>query len=503
MDTRSDEDPAAPARDDADEADLATEAIEAAAGLLVAPEGAEDTRGQNLTALASIVAAAFLVVLKLGTGLLTGSLGLISSGIEASGDVVAAVLTLLALRLGSRPADRSHPYGHRRAENLAALGEAAILTGGGIVILVEAISRLTGGGETLEPDWYVYAVIGVALVIDVSRVTVSLRTARRYGSAALRSNAFHFAGDMAGSLAVLAGFLLIDAGFEQGDTVAALVVACVIFGAAARLIFENASVLMDRAPADARDRAQEAIDALGSDIELRRLRLRESAGRYFADAVIAVPPGRAVVEGHATADHVEQAVREALPGSDVVVHIEPRRRGLDLRDRVLAAALSEPLVREAHDITIYEHGGRCSVSLHIKLPDDVALEEAHDAAERIEAAIGRERGVVDVQTHLEPMEHPVAVMPTGARSDEELERNIRRLVQRRTRRAPTQTRLLHTDAGLVVFLTLGLDAHVSLPDAHKLASELEEDLRAQYPFIADVVVHTEPAGAEPGAAGRQ
>src|SRR3954463_12998761 len=335
--------------------------------------------GQSRTALVSIGAATVLVLLKLGTGLLTGSLGLISAGIESSGDVVAAVLTLPALPPAPRPADTTHPYGHRRAENLAALGEAAILTGGGIVILVEAIGRLTGGGETLEPDWYVYAVIGIALLVDVSRVTVSLRTARRYGSAALRSNAFHFAGDMAGSLAVLAGFLLIDAGFAQGDTVAALVVACVIFTAAARLIFENASVLMDRAPADARDRAQEAIDALGSDIELRRLRLRESAGRYFADAVIAVPPGRAVVEGHATADHVEQAVREALPGSAGVVQIEPRRRGLDLRDRVLAAALSEPLVREAHDITIYEHGGRCSVSLHLKLPDDVGLDAAHDA----------------------------------------------------------------------------------------------------------------------------
>ena len=505
MDARTgpyDEDAAAPAPDDPVATDAAAETGGPAAGLLLGPDD-EDTRGPSRTALVSIAAATLLVALKLGTGLISGSLGLISAGIESSGDVVAAVLTLLALRLGARPADTSHPYGHRRAENLAALGEAAILTGGGIVILVEAIGRLTGGGETLEPAWYVYAVIGSALVIDISRVTVSVRSARKYGSAALRSNAFHFAGDMAGSVAVLAGFLLIDAGFHQGDTVAAIVVACVIFVAAARLIFENASVLMDRAPADAHHAAQAAIDALGSDIELRRLRLRESAGRYFADAVIAVPPGRAVVEGHATADNVEQAVREALPGSDVVVHIEPRRRGLDLRDRVLAAALSEPLVREAHDITIYEHGGRRSISLHLKLPEDVSLDEAHDAAERVEAALLRERGVVDVQTHLEPMEHPVAVMPTGARSDEELERTIRRLVQRRTRRAPNETRLLHTDAGLVVFLSLGLDARVSLPDAHKLASELEDDLRAQYPFIADVVVHTEPAEAGTGGAERQ
>jgi divalent metal cation (Fe/Co/Zn/Cd) transporter len=75
----------------------------------------------------------------------------VSAGIESSGDVVAAVLMLFAIRLGARPADADHPYGHRRAENLAALGEAAILTGGGIVVVVEAIGRLAGRWTPCQP----------------------------------------------------------------------------------------------------------------------------------------------------------------------------------------------------------------------------------------------------------------------------------------------------------------------------------------------------------------
>jgi cation diffusion facilitator family transporter len=163
----------------------------------------------------SVFAAGALVILKLGTGLVTGSLGLVSAGVESSGDVVAAVLTLFAIRLGGRPADANHPYGHRRAENLAALGEAAILAGGGIVVVVAAIGRLTGGGEPFEPHWYVFVVIAIALTVDVSRVLVSVRGAEHYRSAALRSNAFHFAGDMAGSLAVLAGLVAVSAGFGR------------------------------------------------------------------------------------------------------------------------------------------------------------------------------------------------------------------------------------------------------------------------------------------------
>jgi cation diffusion facilitator family transporter len=455
---------------------------------------AEGAAGQARTALMSIGAAALLVVLKLGTGIVAGSLGLVSAGIESSGDVIAAFLTFFAIRFAVRPADRDHPYGHRRAENLGALGEATILTCGGVFIVVEAIIRLTAGGHGLDARWYVFAVIGVALLVDVSRITVSLRTARIYRSAALRSNAFHFAGDMAGSVAVLGGLVAVAAGFKDGDAIAAILVAGIIFAAASRLIYENARVLMDTTPADARDKAEAAISELGDAVELRRLRVRESGGRYFADAIVGVPPGQAVVESHSTADAVEAAVQTALPDTDVVVHLEPRREGLELRDRVLAIALAEPLVREAHDITIYEHQGQVSVSLHIKLAPDVAIDQAHDVAERVEAALREEPGVEDVHTHLEPLEQPVAARPDEDRdhADDLQRQRISKLVLDRTGESPRALRLLHAAGGLVVFVSVAVPADLALPQAHDLASRLEDDIRDGQPHMQDVVVHTEP-----------
>jgi cation diffusion facilitator family transporter len=460
-----------------------------------APDQAtRDAQGQSRTALMSIAAATLLVALKLGTGILTGSLGLISAGIESSGDVIAAVLTFFAIRLGGRPADHDHPYGHRRAENLGALGEAAILAGGGVFIVIEAVGRLISGGESLSAHWYVFAVIGLALIIDVSRIVVSLRTARKYRSAALRSNAFHFAGDMAGSLAVLGGLTAVALGFAAGDAVAALVVACIIFGAAGRLIYENARVLMDTTPAEAQARAEHAIADLGDGVELRRLRVRESGGRYFADAVVAVPPGQAIVEGHGTADAVEAAVRDALPESDVVVHLEPQRDGLGIRDRALAVALAEPLVREAHDITIYEHDQGVSVSLHLKLAADVAVGDAHDVAERVEAALREEPGVEDVHTHLEPLEQPVAARPEADPDapDETQRQRIDQLVLDRTGHPPRELRLLQAAGGLVVFVAVAVSPDMTLSDAHELASRLEDDIRDGQSRMQDVVVHTEP-----------
>jgi divalent metal cation (Fe/Co/Zn/Cd) transporter len=198
-----------------------------------------------------------------------------------------------------------------------------------------------------------------------------------------------------------------------------------------------------------------------------------------------------VVEGHAAANEVEDAIEHVLPNSDVVVHVEPQQRGLTLRDRVLAIALSEPAVSEAHDVTIFNHGDQHSVSLHLKLPADSSLAAAHEISERVEEAIRGLPTVSDVRTHLEPLEHPIAADPSSGDDARALD-TIKRVVQRYAHTPARQLRLLPTKDGDVLFITLSVGADSSLTDAHKLASDLEEELRQEIPSIADVVVHTEP-----------
>jgi cation diffusion facilitator family transporter len=453
----------------------------------------ERARSPRRTTILSIAAAAVLVALKLGVGIATASLGLVSAGIESSGDVIAALITFFAVRLGGRPADRGHPYGHRRAENLSALGEAAILLAGGIVVSVQAIKHLALGGRTPQVRWYEFAVLALALVLDGSRLRASRRAARRFKSPALRSNAWHFANDMAGTIVVAIGLALVYAGAHGADSVAALVVAAIILAASLRLMSENANALMDRAPAQARAAAERALLSLGEDVDLGRLRLRESAGRYFADVVVRVPPGQAVVEGHRAADLIEGALERALPGSDVVVHVEPRLRGLDLREAALAIALAEPLVKEAHDIAIFEGvDGGTSVSLHLKFPAEAQLSEAHEVAERVERAIAARPGVGEVQTHLEPLERPLSARPYHELDEHALRGDVAALVRALTGHDPRMVRLLSTDAGRVLFITVGVGDEKSLSAAHLLAGELEDRLRRRIAGIAEVVVHTEP-----------
>jgi cation diffusion facilitator family transporter len=446
---------------------------------------------QRRTALISVAAACVLISLKLATGLATDSLGLISESVHSGTDLVAALLTLFAVGVSGRPADRLHPYGHGKAEHLAALAEAAILVLASLYLALRALRVLVGSAEpTIDPKWYALLVVVVVMAIDLSRMTVSLRAARRYNSPALASNALHFGSDLAGTTAVLCGLLLARAGWREGDAAAALFVAALVLLAAARLMRRNVDVLMDRVPTDAEQAAREAIARVEPGVQLRRLRMRQAAGRHFADVVIGVSPAAGVGQGHAAADAVEAAVQSALPEADVVVHVEPAMDDAELRERINAAALTVPRVREMHNVLVVAVAGGLEVSLHLKLPRDLRLEEAHAVASQVEAAIADAvPEVVSVQTHLEPLSEPASGTAAGSEDDAE---RIRRIVRERTGVPPREVRFLQTDDGLVAFLTLGLDPGSTLAEAHALASEVEEDVRRDLPGLADVSVHTEP-----------
>jgi len=449
---------------------------------------------KHRTAVVSIFAATALVLLKLVTGVITGSLGLISAGIESSGDVVAALLTFFAIRLAGKPPDERHEYGHARAENLTALGEASILVGGGVFVVHEAYDRLSsGGGHELVAAWYVFAVIGAAIAVDIIRTLTSLRTARHYRSAALRSNAFHFGADLIGTVSVLVGMLLVRAGYERADAIVALFISALIFTVAGRLVLENVRSLMDMAPAGAHDAAQAAIERIEPPVELRRLRIREAAGKHFADVVVSIPATAALAEGHAAADDVEAAVQQALPGSDVIVHVEPNEHGQTLTERVLAAALSVPGVRQAHNVTVFQMNGSTEVTLHLKLPPTLTLAKGHAVAGQVEDAIRTAAPqVTAVQTHLEPFDQEVRAGPLAADLAERLASSVRSIVARIAGSEPRELRFVDSDLGIVGFVTLALPADRSVADAHRIASKIEQAIHNQVPEIRELVVHTEP-----------
>jgi cation diffusion facilitator family transporter len=444
---------------------------------------------QRRTALVSVGAACLLIAIKLTVGLASSSLGLLAEAAHSGTDLAAALLTFFAVSVAVRPADRGHPYGHGKAQNLAALAEAGFLVGVSIFIAGAAVARLVGAVEfEVEATWWTFGAVALVIAIDALRTIVSWRGARRYQSDALLANTLHFGSDLAGTVAVLAGLSAAALGFPEGDSVAALFVSVLVVSAAVRLARRNVDVLMDRSPDDATRAARRAISGLEPSVELRRLRLRRAGGEHFADVVIGVEPGAAVGQGHADADRVEEALRDALPGIDVVVHVEPGDVEAGVRERALAAALSVSQVREIHNLVVLDVRGRVEVSLHLKLPGELSLDQAHAIAEEVEQSIlSSVPEVESVQTHLEPLAEAAAGEEVAVDAAA-----VESVVREETGAPPRELRFVRTDEGIVAFLTLALGGGESLSDAHDRASVVEERVRRAVPGIAHVVVHTEP-----------
>jgi len=440
------------------------------------------------TALVSLVAAVVLVVVKAAVGFASGSLGVLAEAAHSGIDAVAAVLTLYAVGVAERPPDQEHPYGHGKAQHLAALAEAAFLAGAAVWIAVEAVLRLRSGSSPVDARPYVFAVILFVLAVDASRAVLSLRQGRRERNAALLANAWHFGSDFIGTLAVLIGLGLAAAGVPGGDSVAAIFVAAIVLVAAFRLGAGNVDALMDRAPSGQAGVIERVVRNVAGVADVRSVRVREAGGESFADVVIGVSRLDGLEKMHDTSDRVEQAVRDSLGRAQVQVHVEPTALAEERpNERVAAAALRVPGIVEAHNITVLEDAAGRAVTLHVRLPEDATLRQAADAIERLKREILAEVGIARVYAHVEPSA-PDA-QPAHDVSDTEPEVRDRAAAAVRSAAGTAGEVVVYRQGRrLLVVTSLTADPGITVREGHVLASRVEDAVRDALAAVDDVIV---------------
>jgi cation diffusion facilitator family transporter len=291
-------------------------------------------RGQDekhAAALNSVGAAAFLTGLKVAVGLLSGSLGILAEAAHSGLDLAAALITMLAVRAAGKPADKGHPYGHGKVENLSALVETLLLLGTCGWIVHESILRLTSKPVAVDASFWAFAVMAISIAVDVSRSRMLGRVAAKHHSQALEADALHFSTDVWSSAVVifgLAGVRLAQwypaLGFlRQADAVAALLVAVIVVIISTRLAFRTVEALLDASPAGAAEKIKARVEGIDRVLDCHAIRVRHSGPYSFVDLHITLDREEPLHAAHALTEEVERAVSEILPGADVTVHPEP------------------------------------------------------------------------------------------------------------------------------------------------------------------------------------
>jgi cation diffusion facilitator family transporter len=445
-------------------------------------------------AIVSVFASGSLAAAKFIIGVMIGSLALISDALHSLIDLGATLVTWYAVRVGDKPPDAEHHYGHGKIENVAAFAETALLLllAGGVT--VEAVKRLIEGGSPVTFSIIPFIVLGIEMAVNAWRAQVLWTAAKKHSSQALAADALHFASDFFGSIPVILGLILAAYGYQWGDSAAALVVAAMITILAIRMGRQTVAALVDTAPAGDTERVEAALQSVPGIVGIERVRMRKVGPRYFIDATVRVPRTYPLDRVATVKTGVEKRLDSLLGDADVTVTATPvalsdetvlQRVNVIARNRALAV----------HHVTVQNLQDKLAVSLDLEVDGHLSLGAAHDIADGLERAIEDELGNgVEVETHIEPLQvtdlsgHDAS--PARVREIEAALVEIAGEIG--TIRQVHDVRVRETDDGEMVNFHCRVDPAQTVHTIHEKVDDLERGLRERWPSIRRVIGHAEP-----------
>jgi len=470
------------------------------------PEEAAHTHAaKRSAALLSVFAALIITLLKLLTGLLTGSLGMLSEAAHSGIDLGAAAITFFSVQVSDRPADEDHNYGHGKIESLSAFVETVLMLASCIWILTEAIRRILFHHHlSLTFSIWPFAVLLLSITVDYSRSRTLHRVAVQYSSEALEADAIHFRTDIWSSVAVLAGLAATYAGghwhlpfLELADPIAAIAVSAIILRVSWKLARRTIDALLDATPAETRAQTRRDLirdlSAIDGVLSVDRVRTRRSGSSYFADVTLGMPRNLTFQRSEQITAAATGAIRRHLPGADVVVHSVPTASIAEsVHDRIRAVAARANLA--IHDVSVQEYDHKLHVEQHLEVDETMPLSAAHALATQLESDMRREiPAIATILTHIES-EPATIERPASLERDRQLEVRLRRAAA-----AFPEILDIHE-----VFVTrIGdrtqVNCHCTLPDdlpmaqVHAIITAFEDTFKLDAPEVSRLLIHPEPA----------
>ncbi len=455
---------------------------------------------KRAVALNSLLAAIAITFLKLVVGISTRSLGILSEAAHSGLDLVAALVTLLSVRVSDKPADAEHQYGHGKVENFSAFIETTLLLLTCVWIVWEAVRRLSGHHSVhIEPSLAAFGVMFLSMAVDWWRSRKLKKIADKYDSQALEADALHFSTDIFSSGVVALGLALVWAGahwqvgwLTKADPVAALLVSGVIVYVSSRLARRTIDALLDAAPAGYRNRIIDAALKVSGVIEVERARTRRAGNRYFADLTVGLARNVTFQRSGQVVAEITRAVRTILPNADVVIHSVPRETGHEnIFDRVRAVASRNNF--SVHDVSVQDLDGRLHVEQHLELDETLSLKDAHDVVTVLEAEIRSE--VPEISTILTHIESEPSTIESGNTilRDAVLEQKLKPIVQEFSEVMDMHDIEIKRVRGKVY-----MSCHCTMSDdlplsrVHDVSTELEIRFKQAAPELFKVLIHPEP-----------
>ncbi len=446
-------------------------------------------------ALSSVLASLLLTIMKLVVGIMSGSIGIISEAAHSALDLGAASLTLFAVNMSSKPADRKHHYGHAKVESVSALIETALLVVTSIWIIYAATERLIAGSVEIEVKWYAIAIMVISIVVDFSRSRALKKVAKETNSQALEADALHFSSDILSSAVVLLGLIFVSFGIAWADAVAGIAVALLVAWAAFSLGKKTIDVLIDAAPEGIADRLEEITMMVSGVISIDKVRVKPTGPQVFIEMAICVNRTLSVEKVQRICSDIEKRVRDEFPVGDITINTRPIALNSEtIAERVHVIGLNHNL--HAHNISTNLTERQKQITFDVEIDQQLTIKQAHDTVNALEEELHREfDGELNICIHLDPLRNDECCTTTLQAGEEKVVRDtiINAAQSIRKIQDVHDIQILKTEKEkLFITLHCSFNDEVLLEEVHSLTSQLEGAIYRSLPNAGRVIIHAEP-----------
>lgn len=443
-----------------------------------------------------IVGGAILVAVELAGGLVSGSLGLISSALNTLMDFTASLIAFFAVRKSSKPPDEGHQYGHLKVESFAAVFEIVLLYLVCAWVIFTATIKITVGEARIENVPVGIGTNVFSIIVDTFAYIKFKTASKDNGSEALEAGALHFLNDLLIAFIVIAGLILYNFGLWFADSLAAIVIVGLITYFSLDVIKSSIEVLLDATPRGVAETLRSRILNIEGVKGCHNLRIRRAGNKYFVDAHVEVEGYLPLSRAHGIAEAIESQISEIFPGSDIIIHTEPYLNVESIS--IIRNAVSEfPEINDIHEITLTDMGERMFLSYHLEMDSKVNLETAHEIAHKLESRLNKLlKKPIIVVSHLEPI---LNISNKKVVNEDEAKKMKHRIIEI-AEEYPEIKSVHDIDAlslGESVCITMHctVDGSMNLDEAHTVSTRLEEKIKSMDDRISHVIIHCEPEEA--------
>lgn len=444
-------------------------------------------------AMFSILVSIFLVIIKVTVAYFTNSIGVFSEALNNGLDLVTVLVTYMAIRISTRPADKDHTYGHGKYENLSAFLEIVIISALSFFIIYKSIQRIIYKNFVLNLNWYVFLILIISIFLNIIRVFYIGRAARKYNSFAFKAEFLNYSSDILSSIIVIIGLFMANAGIYVADPIASIIISVIILTFSLKLSIRIVRNLLDYIPKEVTDKVMEILKEIPKIKSVNKLKIHEVGNIKFINLEICLKNNLYLSQVENIKEKIKNKISSGVPYTEIILETKSLPTKDNIEAYVKEIILNQPYVKDIHNIYIYNVDNYIDISIHIELNKYLKLEETEKLTKVTEDKIKKKIGYI----------HSVYIHIEDARSGEdwnditkESEKLIYNIKKEISSHVNPETchnfTILEKEGSYNLAFHCRLKKSLDVKKAHLIVTKIEDDIKKKFENISEISIHVEP-----------